>query len=165
MLKMIVAHDKENGIGKDNQLPWHIPEELSRFASLTRGNGNNAIIMGRKTYESIGRALPKRTNIVLSSTMTCGKANNILVFSSKKETIDFLNNNTFDDIWIIGGSFVYKEFLDSVDELYVTEIDKTFECDTFFPLNYQDEFKNCIVERTNNSHNGYSYSYKKYSRH
>tara|TARA_B110001469_G_C9646961_1_gene327500 strand:- start:3412 stop:3900 length:489 start_codon:yes stop_codon:yes gene_type:complete len=162
MLKMIVAHDTENGIGKNNKLPWYIPQELSRFSCLTRGNGNNAIIMGRKTYESIGKTLPKRTNIVLSKKKK--EANNCFIFSTKKEITQFLNNNTFDDIWIIGGAFIYKEFLDIVDELYVTEINESFKCDTFFPLNYQQYFNKCVVEKMINSHNGYDYIYKKYFR-
>ena len=68
--KMIVAMDLKNGIGKDNKLPWHYKEDLRYFSLMTKGQGNNAIIMGRKTHESIGKILPKRDNLILSSTLS-----------------------------------------------------------------------------------------------
>ena len=161
MFKMIVAHDNENGIGKNNKLPWNIPDDLRRFSKLTRGKGNNAIIMGRKTYESIGSPLPKRTNIVLSKTMS-PLNNGVHVFSSKDALYDFLEGQTFDDVWVIGGSQVYKDFFSNVKELYVTEIKESFGCDTFFISEYEEAFSECIIENDLCDNGDYKYSYKKY---
>ena len=74
--KMIVAIDEKNGIGKKGTIPWYIPEDLKYFSRLTKGNGNNAVIMGRKTYESIGKALPKRKNLVLTRDTSFNKDKN-----------------------------------------------------------------------------------------
>ena len=161
MLKMIVAHDEENGIGKNNGLPWSIPEDLQRFSKLTRGNGNNAIVMGRKTYESIGKPLPGRLNIVLSRTISIEESKNIKVFKCKKDVLNFINSSNFDDVWIIGGSAIYKEFFNKVKELYVTEIHGKFNCDTFFISEYEEAFSECIVEAEGNINNN-RFFYKKY---
>lgn len=161
MLKMIVAHDEENGIGKNNGLPWSIPEDLQRFSKLTRGNGNNAIVMGRKTYESIGKPLPGRLNIVLSRTIFIEESKNIKVFKCKKDVLNFINSSNFDDVWIIGGSAIYKEFFNKVNELYVTEIHGKFNCDTFFISEYEEAFSGCIVEAEGNINNN-RFFYKKY---
>lgn len=162
MLKMIVAHDEENGIGKNNDLPWSIPEDLRRFSKLTRGNGNNAIVMGRKTYESIGKPLPGRLNIVLSQTMSSETNNlDLKVFRCKKEVFNFISSSNFDDVWIIGGSAIYKEFFSKVKELYITEIHGKFDCDTFFISEYEQAFSECIVENEGIINNN-RFFYKKY---
>lgn len=165
MLKMIVAHDKENGIGKNNKLPWSIPEDLRRFSKLTRGNGNNAVIMGRKTYESIGKLLPGRVNIVLSKSISTENNENNLnlkIFACKNEVMEFIQSTHFDDVWIIGGYSVYREFFDKVKELYVTEINGNFDCDTFFISDYEKEFSNTIVEDGGITNYDNTVFYKKY---
>lgn len=160
MWKMIVAVDKENGIGKNNYLPWHLPVDLRRFSKLTKGHGNNAIVMGRKTYESIGRPLPDRANIVLSSTMKSDNKD-IIVCESKVEVLKTCHDNNYDEVWVIGGSSIYSLFFKSINELFVTEIDSVFDCDSFFITEYQDAFQECINQGECND-KGIKFFYKKY---
>jgi dihydrofolate reductase len=162
-MKMIVATDNNNGIGKNNTIPWYISEDLRRFSKLTRGEGNNAIIMGRNTYESIGKALPGRFNIVMSRTMNTGDAN-INICRSKEDVINLCNNYNFDDIWVIGGAYIYDEFFKDITELYVTEILNDFDCDTFFIYDYQEAFNNCEIEIGDDRNSAYTFYYKRYTR-
>lgn len=128
MITLVVAMDKNNGIGRDNQLLWHLPSDLKRFKNLTSGH---PIIMGRKTYESIGKPLPNRTNIVIS------RKNNwfeegILIVGSLKESIKFAKKID-QDIFIIGGGKIYEQTMDIADRLEVTLVDTNEVADTFFP--------------------------------
>jgi len=200
---IIVAMDNNRGIGLNNKLPWSFKEDMKYFKNLTKGAGNNAIIMGKNTYLSINKALPFRDNIILSSTLQ-DVSDTIVVCKSMKELFDFVQlkkspiqmdikmpsalldiehkqtprsshdrkcmtwpakthskNNLFepietittvfreapkstlsdkdtnyDDIWIIGGSAIYKQFLDMpeyIDKIFITHIDNDYKCDTFFP--------------------------------
>ena len=131
-INIIVAYCKNNGIGLNNQLPWNIPEDLKRFAEITKGSGNNAIIMGRNTHESIGKILPDRFNIVLSTTK---KFEGLETCDSLESALTLCKDKKFDDIFIIGGQSVYEEALNKklVHKIYATEINKEFECDRFFP--------------------------------
>ena len=173
-INMIVAVDEKGGIGKNNTLPWHLPDDLKRFAKLTKGNGNNAIIMGRKTYESIGKPLPGRVNIVMSQTMTpdtmeepaisvstTNSLSKFYVFSSKNDVIQFCKKQNFDMIWVIGGSSIYKEFINDITYLYLTEIHSDFKCDTFFVDDYKKRFQQqCSVEDTLLNKDNITYSFK-----
>lgn len=140
MIKIIVAHDSARGIGKNNELPWHLSEEL-KFVSLTTQktldpNKTNALIMGRKTYESIPvqrRPLKGRKNVVISSNF---KDQNVSVFPSINDAINKLKKDlSIEDIYIFGGMSIYQQSLDldAVDQILATEISHEFECDTFFP--------------------------------
>lgn len=131
-INIIVAYCKNNGIGLNNQLPWNIPEDLKRFAEITKGNGNNAIIMGRNTYESIGKILPDRFNIVLSTTQ---KFDGLETCDSLESALVLCKEHKFDNVFIIGGQSVYEEALNKklVHKIYATEINKEYECDRFFP--------------------------------
>ena len=136
LLNMIVAFDYQRGIGKNNQLPWHYPEDLKHFSKLTKGNGNNAIIMGKNTFKSIGKSLPWRENLILSKSLVFNnKQKKTYTFKSIKDCLDYCENKKFDEVWIIGGSSIYKQFIDNykIHEIYITQIKKTFDCDTFFP--------------------------------
>ena len=134
---IIVATCANNGIGKDNQLPWDkISEDMKNFSKLTKGRGNNAIIMGKNTYKSIGRPLPGRANIVLSNTLDEEREEkNIYVLKNIDECIKFCTNNKFDEVWVIGGESIYRQFLDQdlIHKIYKTDISENLECDTFFP--------------------------------
>ena len=143
-INLIVAMCKNNGIGFNNTLPWKISSDLKKFKKLTLGNGNNAIIMGKNTYLSINKHLPKRDNIVLSSQLSLNSnngENNILQSFENIEMLqEFLKIKTYDEIWIIGGTQIYDLFLNNetfnelfINKIYITYIDKEFECDTFFP--------------------------------
>lgn len=129
---MIVACDNFCGIGKDNKMPWgFFKKDMLRFKKLTVGDGNNCVVMGRKTFESIPKVpLPGRDNYVLSRT---NKRGYIRTFSE----ID----DKYDEVWIIGGQSIYekafKELL--IDSIYVTIIENSYECDRFFPFEYVNE--------------------------
>ena len=137
---IIVAVCNNNGIGKDNKLPWDkIPQDMQNFSKLTKGRGNNAIIMGKNTYLSIGRPLPCRVNIVLSTSLNevneVNEEKDIRVFKTIEECIKFCNDKNFDEVWVIGGESIYRQFLDLnyIQKIYKTNINRKIECDTFFP--------------------------------
>lgn len=129
-IKLICAISKNNVIGNENKLPWNLSEDLKRFKKLT---SNNLIVMGRKTFDSIGRPLPNRKNIVLSNNLNL-KIDGVEVFNSPDEVISLYKEKPEKkDMYIIGGTFVYKLFLEYCDYLYITYVDKNFEGDAFFP--------------------------------
>lgn len=126
-IKAIVAVDKEFGIGKDNILPWHIPGDLQLFKQVTL---NHAILMGRKTWESIGNPLPNRTNIVLSNTLE-DNIEGVRVVRSLGSALTAVPEGR--DLFIIGGSTIYEKFEPLVEELIITKVYETFDTDTKFP--------------------------------
>jgi dihydrofolate reductase len=135
MLKLIVAHCKNKGIGKNNMLPWHLSSDLKHFKALTVGKTNNSIIMGKNTWKSLNsNPLPNRKNIVVSTTLN-NDNENCIVKRSLQDAIAFSNKNNFDETWIIGGEKLYKSTINTVDinEIHITEILEDFDCDTFFP--------------------------------
>jgi len=134
MLKLIVANCRNGGIGKNNMLPWNLKPDLIRFKMLTVGKNNNAIIMGKNTWESIGsKPLKQRKNIVVSTTME--ENDKCIVKPSLDKAVSFCNKNNFDESWIIGGQKLYESAMKTydIDEIYMTEIYQDFDCDTFFP--------------------------------
>lgn len=126
MIAIIVAYSKNRVIGKDGKIPWTLQNEKKRFKSLTTGN---VVIMGRKTYEEIGRPLPNRTTIVVSRTK-CFDAENCMTAKSLSEALGMCEGR---DVFISGGAELYKEALDIAEKLYITEIDADIEGDTYFP--------------------------------
>ncbi len=140
MVKLIVATDNKGGIGKDNQLLWHLPNDLKRFKFITN---NHVVIMGRKTFESIGRVLPNRTNVVITR-------NKDLVFdgcvmcSSLEEAME---RYAAEDVFIIGGGEIYKQALPFADKVYLTKVDTELEADTFFPELNEKEWELVLLER------------------
>ncbi|OOB79816.1 MAG: hypothetical protein BEN18_02750 [Epulopiscium sp. Nuni2H_MBin001] len=134
MISMVVALSRNNIIGDNNTLPWHIPEDLQFFKQLTTGH---TIVMGRKTFDSIGRALPNRNNVVLTRNLSFN-------VDGVNTITDF--NEVFsmpDEVFIIGGGEIYNLFMPYTHKLYITLVDKVIKGDTSFP-NY-DEFI-CIKE-------------------
>ncbi|MBI3730772.1 MAG: dihydrofolate reductase [Burkholderiales bacterium] len=125
-LSIIVATDSKLGIGVDNKLPWRLPEDLAHFKRTTSGH---AIIMGRKTFESIGRPLPNRRNIVVTRNHEWQHAG-VETVTSLDAARDLLNEEL---AFIIGGAEIYQQSMDLASELIVTEIQQEFACDTFFP--------------------------------
>ena len=131
-LSMIVAATQNWVIGKDNQMPWHLPADLSWFRQNTQ---HKPVIMGRKTFESIGRALPKRTNIVLSRQPF--KHEGVIWKSNFESAVDFVQDS--EEVMLIGGGELFKQYLPQVDKLYFTQIQTQIEGDTYFPtLNWQE---------------------------
>ncbi|MBS1987901.1 dihydrofolate reductase [Candidatus Dependentiae bacterium] len=133
MIKIIAAMTKQGVIGKGNALPWNIPDELKNFRKLTQGH---PIIMGSRTFESIGRPLPNRHNIVLGQPGL--KIENVDVCHSVDDALRIAQADT-KDIFIIGGAYTYAQFLPIADYLYLSYIKHNYEGDVFFPaVNWSD---------------------------
>ena len=128
-LSIIAALDQAKGIGCDNKLLWHIPEDLARFRKLTSGH---VVIMGRKTHESIGRPLPNRTNIVVTSNKNL-KLVGCIVANSLEDALGIARQKEKEEIFIIGGGKIYEQTLPLADKLYLTVVEGNFGADTFFP--------------------------------
>jgi dihydrofolate reductase len=130
-LSLIVAMDKNRLIGQNNQLPWHLPADLAYFKEKTMAK---SIVMGRKTYESIGRALPGRNNIVLSRDKSL-KIEGVTVVQNIAQAKDnaLLWGNHSDELMVIGGSSLYQAVINEVDYLYITYVEGVFSGDTWFP--------------------------------
>ncbi len=159
MLHMIAAVAKDGGIGKDNQLLCHISADLKRFKALTMGH---AIIMGRKTFESLPGLLPGRQHIVLTSQPEYEtKHPGITVYHSVDEVC--ANLAAGQDYFIIGGASLYTAFMDKADSMYLTEIDASFPADTYFPPIRHEDWH--ITEREKHAadeHNKYAYEFVRY---
>lgn len=143
MIGLIVAYSKNRVIGNKGQIPWRIKGEQKRFRELTTGN---VVIMGRRSYEEIGRPLPNRYTIVVSNTQRF-EAENCTTVGSLAEAIRIADKEK--NIYISGGAGLYKEAIDLVDVMYITEIDAIIEGDTYFPEFNMDEFDrevDCHVE-------------------
>lgn len=144
---MIVAMDEKNGIGKDNKIPWNFREDMRFFANETKGLGNNAVIMGRKTHESIGKILPGRANIVISRSPmpeSLKDKENIKWVASPEEADIYCQFQQFDIVWIIGGSSIYDYYAQKtaiVDEILVTNICHTYDCDAYFSPKNMAKFR------------------------
>ena len=133
-ITIIAAMTKSRVIGKNNQLPWHIAEDLQNFKKLTAGN---TVIMGRKTYESIGRPLPNRNNIVISTMMPA--RDGVTICKTVPEAIE--KAKTFQkDIFIVGGATIYEQTLPFADRLVISYIKKDYEGDTYFPNFNEDDW-------------------------
>jgi dihydrofolate reductase len=144
-------------IGVNNTLPWHLSEDLKHFKSLTTGH---TIIMGRKTYESIGRPLPNRRNIVISRNMEASYEGAEVVHSIENAFSISRNDN---EVFVIGGSNIYQQALSLVDHLYITEIKKSFSGDAYFPeINKQIWIESSREDHITND--GLEFSFVKYQK-
>jgi dihydrofolate reductase len=126
-LSVIVAIAKDGVIGVNNTLPWHLPEDLKRFRALTMGHH---IIMGRKTYDSLGRLLPGRTTVIVTRNRDY-QMEGALIANSLKQAIALCHHD--DEVFLIGGAELYQAGLDLADKLYITEIDLAVAGDAHFP--------------------------------
>lgn len=152
----IVAVAENNVIGQQNQLPWRLPADLKHFKNITTGY---PIVMGRKTYESIGKPLPNRLNIILTRDDRF-QAEGCVVVSSWEEALIAAQNAKAPEIFIIGGAQIYAQLLPQVQRLYLTKIHQTFDGDTFFPALLPNEWQeiSCETHDADNL-NPYSYSF------
>lgn len=130
MINIIVAYAKGRVIGKEGKIPWHLPSDLQHFKEITTGH---TIVMGRKTFESIGRPLPERRNVVLTHSSAINLPGVEVVHN--KDDVLALGN-----VFVIGGESVYKQFLGIADRLYITEIALEVDGDAFFPAWDQQSF-------------------------
>lgn len=145
IISIIVAKARNNAIGKDNKLLWHIPEDLKRFKALTM---SHPIIMGRKTFESIGRPLPGRHNIVISRDF---KHDGVEVAPSLDDAILMCRDE--EEIFITGGGQVYRQAMELADKLYITDVDLEPDADTFFPEIDGSRW----IELSREEHDGYTF--------
>lgn len=132
IISLIAAVSSNKAIGKNNDLPWKLPDDMKYFMETTKGHH---VIMGRKNYESIPmkfRPLPNRSNIVVSRQPNF-KAPGCIVVNSIQHGLDIARNNGELEVFIIGGAEIYKQGLGSTQRMYLTEIDATIDGDTFFP--------------------------------
>ena len=129
MIKILVACDENRVIGKDNQLIWHLPADLKRFKSLTTGH---VILMGRKTYESIGKPLPNRTTIVITRQADF-QAVGTITAHSVEDAILKAKSLSREDIFIVGGAEIYTLSLALADQILLTQLHDIFEGDAYFP--------------------------------
>ena len=161
MLSIIVARSKNNIIGKDNQLVWHIPEDLKHFRQLTL---DKTLIMGRKTFEAVGNIVNGKKLVVFTNNPN---------FETDKENVEIVHSvddiqkyvESDEECMVIGGSMIYHLLISKVNKLYITEIDKVYEGDAFFPKVTEEEWK---VVRTQKGLEcdsiGIDYSFVEYER-
>ena len=161
MLSIIVAKGKNNIIGKDNEMVWHLPEDLKHFKNLTTAH---TIIMGRKTFESLGKPLPNRKHIIFSQNPDF-KVNdeNVEVVHSLLQIQDLIEGK--EEAFVIGGAMIYNFLMPYVKKMYVTEIEKDFEGDTFFPTIDSEVWKETSREKgIKNEENNLDYYFVTYER-
>lgn len=154
----IVAVDKNNCIGKGNELPWNVPKDLKYFKTITQGH---PVIMGRKTFESIGRALPKRLNIILTKDEGYQAPEGVLVCTAIKDAIERAKIKETNKIFIIGGGEIFRKTLKMVDKVYLTRLDLNVENgDSFYP-NLDEHF---ALESAEKDFDGCDIEFKVYIR-
>lgn len=152
MISIIAAIGSNRELGKNNKLLWHIPEDMKRFRELTNGH---PIIMGRTTYESIGRPLPNRTNIIVTRDPDY-KAEGCIVVHSLEEAITEAKKHEEEEIFVIGGGQIYSQAITMADKLYLTKVNGIFDADTFFP-DYSDFTR--VVSSEKKQDNTYTYEF------
>ncbi len=161
MLSIIVAIANQNVIGKDNKLIWHLPEDLKRFKRLTTGH---TIIMGRKTFESLGRVLPNRKHVILCNDVAMNiDDENVEIL----EDINLLDKyiKSEEEHFVIGGATIYKLLMPYCNKMYITKINANFEGDVYFPEIKKEEWKVLKVEKgIKNEENPFEYEYIDYIR-
>lgn len=153
-LSHIVALSENRVIGAGNKLPWHIPEDLKRFKALTAGH---PVVMGRKTYESIGKLLPKRTNIIVTRQKDFA-VEGALVAHSVEDALRMARESPgAEEIFIIGGGVIFKETLGIVDKLYLTYVHARIEGDAFYPEIPSGKFRETFREKHESSSGSFSF--------
>ncbi|OGG13309.1 hypothetical protein A3D77_05590 [Candidatus Gottesmanbacteria bacterium RIFCSPHIGHO2_02_FULL_39_11] len=141
MVSIISAHSENRVIGKNNHLPWNFPEDLKYFKDKTRGH---TVIMGRKTYESMGRSLPNRVNIIISRNPKL-ELPDAITTASIEDALKIAKDKEKKEVFIIGGAEIYRQALSVTDKLYITLVKGNYEGDAFFP-DYS-EFKTIISQK------------------
>lgn len=158
ILSVIVAMAHNRVIGLNNQMPWHLPADLAWFKKNTL---NKPVIMGRKTFESIGRPLPNRHNIVISRQIESidNKISNVSWVKSIDEAISLAQKQQPDEVFIIGGGNIYQQVLPLIERLYLTHIDAELQGDTYFP-DYLPEQWQVIYQQDHQADEKNSYPYQ-----
>lgn len=136
-ISLIAAASENNVIGDQNEIPWHLPVDMAFFRSITEGK---PVIMGRKTFESIGRPLPKRHNIVISRQRDL-EIEGCDVVSSLEEALEMAEEESADEACVIGGGQIYKEAIELADRIYLTRVHATIDGDAYFPEVHEEEWE------------------------
>jgi dihydrofolate reductase len=161
MISLLVAMDRNHVIGLNNGMPWHLPKDLRFFKEKTTGN---TIIMGRKTYNSMGGALPNRENVVLTRSQT-EFPENVKVINNLETVIEWNTANPEKEYFIIGGGNIFNQVIDIADRMYITRIDHSFSGDTYFPTYSEDNWHlTSNVKGEKNKTNPYDYYFLQYDR-
>ncbi len=156
IVSLLVAMDEQGGIGLHNRLPWHLSADLKRFKELTMGH---TILMGRRTYESIGRSLTGRTMLVLTHDKDF-KPENILVVHSLQAALDLVAGRGEDEVFVIGGSQVFAQALPLAQRIYLTRVQARVEADVFFPAFDEHLWQQtCLSTHPADEKNDYSYTF------
>jgi dihydrofolate reductase len=161
-ISIIAAVAENRAIGKDNQLLWHIKDDLKLFKRETLGH---VILMGRKSFESIGKPLPKRTNVVITRSRDF-REEGVQVFHSLSEALEHFRTEKLDDLFVLGGGEIYRQSIDTADVLHISHVHaKPEDADTFFPDVKWDEWE-AVHEKSyaKNDGNDYAFTYKVYER-
>lgn len=152
-ISLIAIIGKNRELGKDNKLIWNIPDDLKRFREITKGH---PVIMGRKTFTSIGHPLPNRTNIIITNDPTF-TAEGVTIFNSLDDAVNSAKNAPGnEEIFVIGGGQIYAQAIDQADRLYLTIVDATAPADTFFP-DYSRFDK--VIEKESHKSGGFRFTY------
>ena len=161
IISIIVAMDEKGGIGLNGKLPWHIGSDLVRFKKFTMGHH---LVMGRKTYESIGKALPGRKTIIVTRNPNY-QVDNCIIAHSCEEAIAIARANGDDEVFVIGGSEIFSEVIDQVDVIYLTRVHAQTPTDTFFPnFNFAEWKVIDQVEHPHDENNDFPSTFYKLSR-
>ena len=160
-MKIILAVDENFAIGKDNKLLFHISEDLKHFKKTTL---NSIVIMGRKTYESMGGALPKRDNLILTRNKDY-KADDAKVFTDKEDILTYVKNNPDKEAFVIGGGEIVNIFLDDCDEAIITKVmEKVEDADTYLHNFDKDPDFDLVEESDIKDEEGVKFIYVRYRR-
>ncbi len=155
--------DQHNAIGKNNQLPWHLPDDLKFFKRTTLGK---PVLMGRKTYESLGKPLKDRLNIVLSTDKNLQLPQGVLLYDNLNAALRKLESDSTDEAFIIGGGKVFAETMNDIDRLYITHVDTVVDgADVFFPHVDHTQWKAEWEEKhTADEKHAFDFTFRRYER-
>lgn len=157
IISLIVAMDEQRGIGLDGGIPWHLPADLKRFKTLTMGHH---LIMGRKTYESIGNPLPGRTMIIVTRNPNY-QPDGCLVAHSLQAALEFARMGSESEVFVIGGGELFAEAIDLAEQIYLSLVHASLPADTFFPLISVEEWQEIESELVPaDDKNKYAFTFK-----
>jgi dihydrofolate reductase len=161
IISLVVAAASNNAIGKDGQMPWHLPNDMKHFKNVTWGM---PVVMGRKTFESLGKALPGRKNIVITR-QEGWTADNTVVVKSLEDALFVAGQTDAQEVMVIGGGEIYKAYFEKAKRIYMTRVEATPEADTFFPAIDGKQWQ-LISQRNHEADekNPFNYSFQQWER-
>lgn len=162
MISFLASMDRNRVIGSNNALPWHLPNDLRFFKEKTTGH---TIIMGRKTFESIGKTLPHRKNVVLTRKQNASFPDGVIVIHDLQKIVEWNQRHPEKEYFVIGGGHVFEQLLPYAERMYITKIDASFAGDAFFPRFSECKWRLTSKEKgEKNKQNPYDYYFLQYDR-